>query len=55
MTMRSIRYFVVLILAAFGAAASGGVYAQKDKPFVASWAVGHIQPASIVSYNKWCG
>jgi lysophospholipase L1-like esterase len=50
--MGSIRYFVVLVLTAFGAAASGGAYAHKDKPFVASWAVGHIQPASTVSYNN---
>jgi lysophospholipase L1-like esterase len=46
------RFFVSIAFAAL--AASGSALAHKEQPFVASWAVGHIQPmaANVVHYNN---
>jgi lysophospholipase L1-like esterase len=46
------RFFVSIVFAAL--AASGSALAHKEQPFVASWAVGHIQPlaANVVHYNN---
>jgi lysophospholipase L1-like esterase len=48
------RFLLAGVLTALGVAASAGALAHKEHSFVASWAVGHIQPlpANVVSFNN---
>src|SRR5687767_11821270 len=46
MTMRSLAFGIIFALA------SGGALADREQRFVASWAVGHIQPAAPLTYNN---
>ena len=48
------RFLLAGVLAAIGVAAGGGALAHKDPAFVASWAVGHIQPLpeNVATYNN---
>jgi lysophospholipase L1-like esterase len=51
--MKSIQALVVAI-AAFAAGGSAWAHEEREQPFIASWAVGHINPmaVNIVQYNN---